>query len=279
MVPFTDKNNKNKAGSILGFERTNDDGSGHLKQYPLVKFVYGYSIDLVLDPAVTRLAGSAQIILGEANFGNQDPIIKERIAISADNMGFYKTEYYKEINTIIVYFKGGLMLNEIYGQPSKCKVFIENLNKKESFDVTLKIFNLKYDFGSENLESLILVEEETKTIIDAYIPLFSLPCLYMENKLKRKTTFLDEVSHNMYEYELMNPYARYDGYYLELTKYTAIYASAEAHHVKRPGYQSASSGFSLLSNIDTSSFPLADFLEHGKLAVPGVVSSSRLEWT
>ena len=279
MVPFTDKNNINKAGSILGFEETNEDGSGHLKQYPSVKFVYGHSIDLVLNPAVTRLGGSAQIILGEANFGNEDPIINERITISADNVAFYKTEYYKDNNTIIVYFKRGLMPNENYGQPSKCKVFIENLNKKENFNVTLKIFNLKYDFGSENLESLVLVEEETKTITAAYIPFFSLPCLYMENKLKRKTTFSDEVSHNMYEYELMNPYARYGGYYQELTKHTAVYASAEAHHVKRPGYQSASSGFSLLSNIGTSSVPFAEFLEHGKLAVPGVVSTSRLEWT
>ena len=61
----------------------------------------------------------------------------------------------------------------------------------------------------------------------------------------------------MYEYELMNPFARYGGYFQELTKHTAVYASAEAHHVKRPGFQSASSGFSLLSNIGTSSVPFA----------------------
>ena len=279
MVPFIDKNNIKRAGSILGFiEDTNGDGSGYLEQYPSIKFVFGHSIDLILNPADTRLGGSVEIILGEARFKDTDPIKEERITISADNVAFYKTDYNSQNNTIILYFKRGLMPNENYGQPSKCKVFIENLDKKQNFDVKLNIYNLKYDFGSANLESLILVEKE-KTVTATYRPFFSLPCLYMENKLSRKPTFSDELSHNMYEYELMNPYARYGGYYQELTKHTTIYASAEAHHAKRPGYQSSSSGFSLLANIGTSSIPFAEFLEHGKLAVPGVVSTSRLEWT
>ena len=78
----------------------------------------------------------------------------------------------------------------------------------------------------------------------------------------------------MYEYELMNPFARYGGYYQELTKHTAVYAATEAHHVTRPGFQSISSGFSLLGNIGTSAVPFAEFVTHGKLAVPGVVSTS-----
>ena len=83
----------------------------------------------------------------------------------------------------------------------------------------------------------------------------------------------------MYEYELMNPYARYGGYFQELTIHTTVWASAEAHHRTDPGFQSQYSGFSLISNIGTSSIPFAEFLTHGKLNIPGVISTSRLEWT
>ena len=279
MVPFTDKINIDRAGSIYGFNEA-EDGSGYLKEYPSVKFVFGHSIDLVLEPSKTRLGGAAELILGsQIDFNDIDPIKEERITISADNVAFYKTEYNKDTHTVKVYFKRGLMPNENYGQPSKCKVFLENLNIKSDFDVTIKIYNLKFDFSSESLETLIEIEDGEKNSKAEYKSFFSLPCLYLENKLTRKSSFQTEESHEMFEYELMNPYARYGGYYQELTKHTAVYASAEAHHVKRPGFQSASSGFSLLANIGTSSVPFAEFLEHGKLAVPGVVSTSRIEWS
>ncbi len=157
------------------------------------------------------------------------------------------------------------MPNENYGQPSKCKVFIENLNKKENFDVTIKIYDFKYDFSKENIEAY--EEQKTKEVTASYIPFFSLPCLYIENKLTRTNEFSNEEFHEMSEYELMDPFARYGGYFQELTKHTSVYGSAEAHHVKRPGFQSTSGGFSLLSNIGTSSIPFAEFLEHGKLAI------------
>ena len=77
------------------------------------------------------------------DFSDEDPVKLERITISADNVAFYKTEYDKTKNIITLFFKRGLMPNENYGQPSKCKVFIENLNKKENFDVTIKIYDFK----------------------------------------------------------------------------------------------------------------------------------------
>ena len=281
MIPFSDKIGISRAGSILGFKENeeNGDGSGYLESYPSVKFVYAHSIDVLIDPANTRLGGAVEIILDEnIKFKDLDPIKEERITISADNVAFYKTEYDKETNKIILYFKRGLMPNENYGKISKCKVFLENLNINTNFDISLNIYNLKYDFSRENLESLIIVEE-AKIITAIYKPFFSLPCLYMENKLTRKNSFSEEDSHVIYEYELMNPYTRYGGYYQELTKHTSVYASAEAHHVKRPGFQSSSSGFSLLANLGTSSIPFAEYLEHGKLSIPGVVSTSRIEWS
>ena len=284
MVPFTDKNGVTKAESILGFkefDKEHGDGSGYLEQYPSVKFVKGHSIELILKPEITRLGGKVEIILpSDVSFIVDDPVNgEESITTSADNVAFYKTEYNKETKIITLYFKRGLMPNENYGQPSKCKVFLENLNKKEDFDITLKIYNFKYDFSNDDLESYEPQSEEDKVVTANYISFFSLPCLYMENKLTRTNSFSEEDDHKMYEYELMNPFARYGGYYQELTKHTAVYASTEAHHVKKPGFQSPSSGFSLLANIGTSSIPFAEFLQHGKLAVPGVVSTSRLEWT
>ena len=279
MIPFKDKIDISKAESILGFKEyeKNGNGSGYLEQYPSVKFIYGHSIDLIIDPSNTRLGGKIEIILGEnIGFEDDDPVKEERITVSADNVAFYKTQY-KE-NKISLYFKRGLMPNENYGQPSKCKVFLEKIKKHTDLEINLNIYNLKYDFSSENLESFILLPEETKKLTAKYIPFFSLPCIYMENKLLRKNPETNKESENLYEYELLNPYARYGGYYQELTKHTAVYASAEAHHVKRPGFQSDSSGFSLLANIGTSSIPFAEFLEHGKLAIPGVISTSRIEW-
>jgi hypothetical protein len=170
------------------------------------------------------------------------------------------------------------MPNENYGLPSKCQLFLENLNKNADFKVTLKIYELKYDFSKDNFESYNL--QETKNELDAkYKSFYSFPCLYLENKLSRKNSFSEEPSHDMYEYELMNPFARYGGYFQELTKHTTVYGTGEAHHVTNPGFQGLSRGFSLISNIGTSSIPFAEFLEHATLAVPGVPTTSRLEWS
>ena len=279
MVPFINPN-IHRAGSLVGFkEYDGKDGAGYLEEYPSVKFVKGHSIELTLSPNITRLGGKVEIILpGDTRFEVADPVDgEESITTSADNVAFYKNEYDNN-GKVTIYFKRGLMPNENYGSPSKCKVFLENLNKRANITVTLKIYEVKFDFSKSDLESYY--EQETiNNVVAAYIPFFSLPCLYIENKLTRKNSFTDEEFHEMSEYELMDPFARYGGYFQELTKHTTVYGSAEAHHVKDPGFQSISGGFSLLHNIGTSSIPFAEFLEHGKLAIPGVVSTSRLEWT
>ena len=95
------------------------------------------------------------------------------------------------------------MPNENYGLPSKCQVYLENLNKKENFLVNIDIYDLKYDFASDTLESFYKV----KTLENAkseYKSFFSFPCLYLENKVSRKSKFSEETSNEMYEYELMN---------------------------------------------------------------------------
>ena len=276
MVPFLDRSIKH-ADSLYGFKLSDSYGNGYMEEYPSIKFIFAHSIEIVLAPEITRLGGIAEIILPEGvGFDIEDPVKEDKLTTSADNVAFYKNEYIKEGNKVRFYFRRGLMPNENYGLPSKCKAFIENLDKRENIDITVNIYELKYDFSSKNLESYKLVQtDNTKAF---YIPFFSLPCLYMENTITRKSEFDDEVSNEMFEYELVNPFARYGGYFQELTKHTTVYGSGEAHHRKDPGFQGISGGFSLISNIGTSSIPFAEFLEHEKLAIPGVTSTSRLEW-
>ena len=270
-----------RAGNVYGFveESGDEEGNGHLEEYPSVKFVYAHSVELTLPPEITRLGGYAEIILPSGVTFRDDPVKNDRITTSADNVAFYKNEYDAENNVVKLYFRRGLMPNENYGLPSKCEAYLENLSQRSNFTINLKIYELKYDFSSETLESYYLIESATKDLTAAYRSFFSFPCLYLENTVKRQSTFAEEPSHDMYEYELMNPFARYGGYFQELTKHTTVFGSAEAHHVKDPGFQGVSAGFSIISNIGTSSIPFAEFLNHGTLAIPGVTSTSRLEWT
>ena len=276
MLPFQDRGIK-RAASLYGFVEDTGKKSGYLEQYPSIKFIYAHSIELILPPEITRLGGYVEIVLPSGvRFKETDPIKKERITTSADNVAFYLNEYDHTEGIVKLYFRRGLMPNENYGLPSKCKAFLEELDSEEDFSVTIKIYDLKYDFSSDSLEYYKLVKTEEKQA--KYIPFFSLPCLYMENTITRKSEFAEEESNEMFEYELVNPFARYGGYFQELTKHTTVYGSGEAHHRKDPGFQGISGGFSLISNIGTSSVPFAEFLEHGILAVPGVSSTSRLEW-
>ena len=279
MVPNKDSYVR-RAGNLYGFQEDEGKFSGYLIEYPSVKFVYGHSIPLTLDPAITRLGGYAEIILPSGvRFIDEDPVEADRITISADNVAFYLTEYDKVNGIIKLYFRRGLMPNENYGLPSKCEAYLENLNSNADITITLKIHELKYDFSSKTLESYYLVDSATKDLTAEYKSFYSFPCLYLENKLSRKSTFAEEESRDMYEYELMNPFARYGGYFQELTKHTTVFGSAEAHHRVDPGFQGISGGFSIISNVGTSSIPFAEFLNHGLLMIPGVTSTSRLEWT
>ena len=144
-VQKTSSNKKiERAGSIYGFTE-NSDGTGFLTEYNSVKFIYGHSINLILEPSITRLGGKAEIYLGETKFNDQDNevIDNERVTVSADNVAFFKTEYINnnEENKVILYFRRGLMPNENYGQPSKCKVFLENIMRSynDSQDILIEL--------------------------------------------------------------------------------------------------------------------------------------------
>ena len=268
-----------RAGNIYGFVEETGSKDGYLQEYPSVKFLYAHSIEIILPPEITRLGGYAEITLpSDVRFTENDPIELERITTSADNVAFFKYEYDKDNGIVRLYFKRGLMPNENYGPPSKCETYFEKLNKAENFTVSFRIFELKYDFSSPTLETYYLVSD-SKELTAEYKSFFSYPCVTLQNKLSRKSEFAEEDSHDMLEYELMNPFARYGGYFQELTKHTTVFGTGEAHHVKDPGFQGISGGFSLIANIGTSAIPFAEFLNHAELAIPAAVSTTRLEWT
>ena len=268
-----------RAGNIYGFVEETGSKDGYLQEYPSVKFLYAHSIEIILPPEITRLGGYAEITLpSDVRFTENDPIELERITTSADNVAFFKYEYDKDNGIVRLYFKRGLMPNENYGPPSKCETYFEKINKAENFTVSFRIFELKYDFSSPTLETYYLVSD-SKELTAEYKSFFSYPCVTLQNKLSRKSEFAEEDSHDMLEYELMNPFARYGGYFQELTKHTTVFGTGEAHHVKDPGFQGISGGFSLIANIGTSAIPFAEFLNHAELAIPAAVSTTRLEWT
>ena len=261
-----------RAGNIYGFVEETGSKDGYLQEYPSVKFLYAHSIEIILPPEITRLGGYAEITLpSDVRFTENDPIELERITTSADNVAFFKYEYDKDNGIVRLYFRRGLMPNENYGPPSKCETYFEKINKAENFTVSFRIFELKYDFSSPTLETYYLVSD-SKELTAEYKSFFSYPCVTLQNKLS-------EDSHDMLEYELMNPFARYGGYFQELTKHTTVFGTGEAHHVKDPGFQGISGGFSLIANIGTSAIPFAEFLNHAELAIPAAVSTTRLEWT
>ena len=268
-----------RAGNIYGFVEETGSKDGYLQEYPSVKFLYAHSIEIILPPEITRLGGYAEITLpSDVRFTENDPIELERITTSADNVAFFKYEYDKDNGIVRLYFRRGLMPNENYGPPSKCETYFEKINKAENFTVSFRIFELKYDFSSPTLETYYLVSD-SKELTAEYKSFFSYPCVTLQNKLSRKSEFAEEDSHDMLEYELMNPFARYGGYFQELTKHTTVFGTGEAHHVKDPGFQGISGGFSLIANIGTSAIPFAEFLNHAELAIPAAVSTTRLEWT
>ena len=278
---FPNKDTKiTRAGNIYGFHEDIDGKSGYLIEYPSVKFIYAHSIDLILDPEITHLGGCVEIILPTThNFKDSKPVENDRIIISADNVAFFKTEYFQNNNSIKLYFRRGLMPNENSGFPSKCGVYLEELDNTDNFEVTVKLYELKYDFSKESLEDYILIEDVYKNKVNAeYKSFYFFPCVYIENTLSRKSEFSDELSNEMFEYELVNPFARYGGYFQELTKHTTVYGNKESHHVKDPGFQGLGGGFSLIHNVGTSSIPFAEFLNHGTLMIPGAISTSRIQW-
>ena len=282
IIPVNDEN-LISANSIYNFEmEEGSDRNGHNKEYPDLKFIDGYIIKLRLLPENSKTGGRITISLPENVQFKDNPIINEYITISADNVAFYNTEY--NDNKIILNFKKGIFSNDQNGKPYLCEVYLENIiiePNYSNFIVNIEIESIIRDISEENLEGYEKVEyidkidniEYINSTIAMYHFLWSLPALYINNQLSDHKKLIKR-------FELIIPYTRYGMYIQELMTHSTIWTQTESHHIKDPGIQSSSQGFSLLSSIGISYIPYVNnLLYETKSLIPGTFSTSRLEWT
>ena len=271
-----------RAGNIKYFTENDDGLTGYYTKYKSLKFIYAHKIELPLDPKITRQGGRVTIKLNPYKFeGNKDPIENEYITTSADNVAFYKTEFDSDSNSIILYFKRGLLPNENYGLVSKCEVYIENLDTKQNISLSIQLEELNYDLSEYTKNYETFTPQEYSSQLEAiYSPFFSYPALKIENHFTRRNSNTNKISHSIKEYELLNPYSRYGIYLQELYGHRTIYGREEAHHIKDPGVQAINSGFMKISVVGISFIPFAEFVSHGShLLIPGAIETTRIEWT
>ena len=282
IIPVNDKNLKS-ANSIYNFEM--EEGSnirGYNKVYPDLKFIDGYLIKLRWLPKNPKTGGKIIIELPENIQFKDDPIDNEYITISADNIVFFNTTF--NDNQIILYYRKGFFSNDQSEKPFLCEVYLENIILEpnySNFTVNIQTKSIIRDISELNMESY--EDEEYKDIIDnieyinssiaIYNFFWSFPALYIKNQLK------DNKKNQIKKYELLIPYSRYGIYIQELMTHSTIWTQTQSHHIKDPGIQSSSKGFSLLTSIGISYIPYGDYLPYKiKSLIPGTISTSRIEW-
>ena len=272
-----------RAGSIKGFvedetESENPYKMGYLKEYPSVKYIYAHTVSFIIGKNLTRLGGKLIIDLGTNKFKDGKlPSENEFVTLSVDGVAVYKTEYEYEAevkNIITAYFKRGLMPDEISGKDSAVELNIENLTTTENIEANIKLYELKYDFTKKenNYEDFVEVESFVSTQTLIYQKFWSLPCLVIHNK------FIRNVTNEMKEYELLDPYARYTLYYQELLAHRTVFTDSLSNHPSNPGLQTPFSSYGLISNIGIVSIPFSDYVTHPALIIPAATSTSRVEW-
>ena len=272
-----------RAGSIKDFvedetESNNPYKQGYLKEYPSVKYIYAHTVTFIIGKKLTRLGGKLIIDLGTLAFKNDKlPSENEFVTLSVDGVAVYKMEYdyvKGQKNKIIAYFKRGLMPDETCGKDSSVDLNIENLTTTENITATIELYELKYDFTKKenNFEDFVKVESFKSTQTLMYQKFWSLPCLIISNK------FIRNVTNEIKEYELIDPYARYTLYFQELLKHRTVMASSLSHHPTLPGLQTPFTSYGLISNIGIVSIPFSDYVTHPALIIPAATSTSRVEW-
>jgi hypothetical protein len=251
---------------------TNPDGSGHHETYPEVRLIFGHRL------MATTTAGQGGKIVMQLpvgiKFANEDTIdpIEAHLVTYSSGLAFYKTTYDKSTRTIISYYRvGGHASNATL--PSAVEIMFEELTTTTNFPIIAQTYEMKFDLSmpESKFEKYLFRFEQTLTFKrDRF---FRMPAVEIHCKLNRRNET------TIFPYELMDPYSRIGVYIQELEKHRTVYGFAESHHVTKPGVQSVNAGFSMLSNLGTSSIPFASFVSHGPgLLIPNAPSTSRVEW-
>ena len=101
-----------------------------------------------------------------------------------------------------------------------------------------------------------------------YISVFSYPAIQIKTKLNR----------TLNGYETLEPFSRY-GVYTQEIFHRTVYSYAETHLETDPGAVGRGDGFSLISNLGTSSIPFIEYMTVGTgQVIPAGPTTSRMSW-
>ena len=246
--------------------KTENKYYGYHKNYPSIKFIYVHTLDFTIINTTCIYGGKITVDLGKYKINSVDDI-----TIAPDQIAVYKTEYSN--NKIIAYFRRGLMSNEQFGKNLGIKMNIENLQDSSSkvvdknVNLTLKIEEMKYDISfPDTYERYYDVSENQYEF--SFESAWSYPALELKAKLDR----------TLNGYETIEPFSRY-GVYIQELEHRTVYGTAETHFQTKPGIVGNGIGFSLISNLGTSSIPFIEYLTVGRgQVIPAGTSTSRTTW-
>ena len=247
------------AKQIYNFKCESDGFNGYHETYTSIKFIYLHSATITLDAKKYLYGGKIIVNLDKYKVNSADDV-----TVSPDQIAVFKTEI--ENNKVSIYFRRGLMSNEQFGKDLTIGINIENISIKDKVTFELEIQEMLYDISieaREKYEKVISYNQEFK-----YITAFSYPALEVKTKLNR----------DLNGYETMEPFSRY-GTYSQDIKHRYIWGTAETHHETRPGVTGNTGGFSIISNLGTSSIPFIEYMTVGKgQVIPSGTSTARATW-
>ena len=258
LIPNVDKN-ITRAKQIYGFHEDNEFGGYHIK-YPSIKFIRVHNLKYIIKASTCIYGG--RIILDISSYPNIDI---DDVTVSPDQIAVF--EKVKENKKIFIYFRRGLMSNEQFGKDLNLEINIEKISKTDNININICLEELKYDISfPPTYERYYFVSNEKKTF--SSITAWSYPALEIRAKLNR----------TLNGYETLEPFSRY-GVYIQELNHRTVYGYLESHQEKNPGLVANGAGFSLISNLGTSSIPFIEYLTVGKgQVIPSGSSTSRIAW-
>ena len=250
-----------RPGQLFNFTEKSQYNGQH-DVYPSIKFIYVHSLTYILNSQFCIYGGRFIINIGQLELGSIDDV-----TVSPDQIAVYKTEY--SDHKIYIYFKRGLMSNEQFGKNLTLIINIENLKstKNESFDLTLE--EMTFDISKPpDYERYSKIASGSGKKNFEYISVFSYPAIQIKTKLNR----------TLNGYETLEPFSRY-GVYTQEIFHRTVYSFAETHLETDPGAVGRGEGFSLISNLGTSSIPFIEYMTVGTgQVIPAGPATSRMTW-
>ncbi|KAJ3426543.1 hypothetical protein M0812_26109 [Anaeramoeba flamelloides] len=261
------------AGDLMDFDET----TGEYLNYPELKYAEIYGAKFTLDPATTRKGGYFEIVLPDGFTGGANPVSKEYVTFSADQIAIYKMTWSSGTSTLRIYFKRGNMPNESHGVANQLEVNFEEYNSVAAeITLSMDVYALTYDLSSPQTDYETYKLSHTESLEISKRGCFICPAIRMEFVLSRGD---NEDESYMNEYEAMEPFVRFGVYVQELQNHVTIWGSLEVHPISDPGAVALSGGMATITHVGISSIPFREFLTTGvRQLIPAGVETGRVEW-